>query len=491
MVRLSGFEHGSGDHVSLEEHWAKEEILRLNDFIERPLLLIGGLAVQRYSPGRQSQDLDLVCELADQKRLLRNAYPLTDYDHEENQGDLRPDFIITHRKSGRKTLLGSKILEREPYPNLDYELLREGATPFRYDNRDAIKVLVPLPHALAYTKLLAFLARRNDPKGGQDLQDFSDLTNHRDFSVTNFIALAERSGAEADLNKQLTSLLLTQEETRVIRLSSLFRFANLFPFPASLDTSGNDRNNIDGDKITVPIEQLETHPAILLQNDIDSFNLITAIQRISSSKWGHEFSRYFREVLETQFSSGLFRRNWDIQIKYDFSEIDAGIVKEIIDWEYELINSDQKDIETEIALTHAKNSSAGQVQRLYSMNNEGKRQEIKLLASGSFEGHHWKRDAAKVTLKPDQPYFVTLYYVNKWNVNPNNVKIHNALTSKHPCLGCRMRFNLPHGFRVSLLKGRIIEPNIVNNVFDVRFAEPLLAEQKIEYVLERVESDDE
>ena len=337
---------------------------------------------------------------------------------------------------------------------------------------------------------MAFIARRDGAKGLQDLQDFSDLTNHREFSVTTFISLAQRSGAEKALPSQLSEIDFTAAEREVVQSSSLFRFGTLVPIRREIYGPNTDSQS-NGKRMGKGANQVGS---IGVQTDEARTNeakrLISSIETISRSKWGAEYSRFFREVHETQFAGNLFRRNWDIQISYDFGELSSGVVRETINWEYELVNLSEHEIETEITLTHAKSSGAGQIQRIYSMDDQGRRQEIELLEDGSHEGHHWKRDISKVKLLPDQRYFVTLYYVNIWPVNPGKVKIHNALTSKHPCLGCHMRFQLPTGFRVSLLKRRIIEPNVVNSVFDVRFAEPLLAEQKIEYVLERVNDDE-
>jgi hypothetical protein len=445
----------------IEEHWAKEELLRLEGHIQEPVLLIGGLAVQRYSPGRKTKDIDIVCDLSQQKEILSRAYPLSDYTIEESQNDLRPGYKIVENATGRRIYLGSKIKERTPYPYLDYNILGTDAVAFKYDDKSTTKILIPNAHSLAYSKLLSFFARRGTLKGQNDLKDFVDLTNHPSFSVNGFITVVTRSGATDELNKLFTETVLTEQEQRAIQASSVLRSQSIIP---------------------LTVAQPKKTSAIA---DQSALALVDEITKLSQSPKGEEFGRYLEEIRDTQFQAGLFRRNWDIQISYDVSDLKSGFIKEIINWEYELINFRSYDVETELTLTHAKDVDAGRMSRFYTMLDSGVREEVVLRDQTVIEGHYWKKEAAKVTLSPGRPYFVTLYYVNVWPVHSEAPKIHNSLTSKHPCLNCRMRFVVPEGYTVSLLKRHIIEPNLIDNVFDVRFGEPLLAEQKIEYILER------
>ena len=156
-----------------------------------------------------------------------------------------------------------------------------------------------------------------------------------------------------------------------------------------------------------------------------------------------------------------------------------------IEWEYEPLNIKSQPVAHEFTLTHSNESESGKAIRIYTVLPDGRRQEVEFSESSSFEGHHYKREMSVLTIEPGMPYFVTLYYKNIWYVNPQRPFILNATTTKEPCLNCRIRFTLPEGFRVSLLNRDIIEPNLIEDVYDVRLSKPLLAEQKIEYVLER------
>jgi hypothetical protein len=86
-------------------------------------------------------------------------------------------------------------------------------------------------------------------------------------------------------------------------------------------------------------------------------------------------------------------------------------------------------------------------------------------------------------MEPGVRYIVAFHHKNLWSVNPLEPCITNATTSKDPCLSCRLTFTVPRGYRVSLINKDIIESDIIDDVYDVRLPRPLLAEQKIEYIL--------
>ena len=62
-------------------------------------------------------------------------------------------------------------------------MLEQGARPFKHAQGQLNNIRVPAPHALAYSKLVSFVARvdANPKKGIQDLRDFAGVTNHAEF----------------------------------------------------------------------------------------------------------------------------------------------------------------------------------------------------------------------------------------------------------------------------------------------------------------------
>ncbi|MGK7897335.1 MAG: hypothetical protein AB4372_27875 [Xenococcus sp. (in: cyanobacteria)] len=210
---------------------AKKQIERINQELESPHILIGGLAVGKYCPGRNSQDIDLVCSFETSIKLIDKLYPMKDWKVEElNQDDLRPCYRITHRSQEDKgeIIFGPKIKERKEYEYIEWRYLVEGASTFSVRGNELSNILVPSPHALAYTKLVSFINRNGGfEKRQQDLQDFSDLTNHEEFSSIGLYSLLEKSGSRESLTKQF--LEQSRIFPEIIQNSCLFHMGSLFP----------------------------------------------------------------------------------------------------------------------------------------------------------------------------------------------------------------------------------------------------------------------
>lgn len=206
---------------------AKVQLERINDSVESPLLLIGGLAVQQYHPARSSHDIDLVCPYEEARRIL-DLYPSKDWRVEdENDDEYRPAYRITNKVRDVGTILfGPKITEREPYANLNWDDIRLGATPFRYAGAVFENVLVPTADALAFSKLIAFLERgSNHLKVGQDLQDFVDLTNSDRFSSSAFYDQLRRTEAAPELLRRFAAK--SADFSSTLEASSLIALARL------------------------------------------------------------------------------------------------------------------------------------------------------------------------------------------------------------------------------------------------------------------------
>lgn len=230
-----------------DEHLAKEEILRLNDTIDEAVLLIGGLAVQQYVLERSSKDIDIVCDLSFHKALLANAYGHPKYQKRQRQTDLRPVTEIKNLETGGRVFLGAKILERDRYPFIDYEVLADDSQPFVYDDRKAENVRIPPAHSLAFSKLISFIARRDGEtgiKGLNDLSDFSKLTNCESFSLNSIIALVERLGARVFIEEFFANATLTDEEVAILAEASPIRFQSIFPIETVMFVAERGRRNI-------------------------------------------------------------------------------------------------------------------------------------------------------------------------------------------------------------------------------------------------------
>jgi hypothetical protein len=448
--------------TSTDEHDAKSELLRLDDFLDEKILLIGGLAVQRYVPGRASKDLDIVCSVETQKTLLQKAYPTREYEIDEQQNDLRPQITIHHISSGIKISLGPKIKERAPYQFINYSILLEDAKPFEYDGKKAKNIYIPQPYALAFSKLISFAQRRSNPKSIQDLRDFSDLTNIPQFSLNRLIGIVDKMKARSFLSDFFQKNLLTDLELAVMKDASPVSFQSIVP--------------------------LRIIPTQNTTEEGSNFGraLIDSVLSYANSRNAQSLSPLIEQVHKLQFVQGVVRRSWDVSIEYDISKIDSGVIYERINWEYELMNVQRFPVVYDYEFIHSIEGDAGNVDALYALNPDGTREEITFDAAEQKSIGHFKSDRGQIQLDPESRYLSTLFYTNTWYVNSSRPMITNSTTSKIPCLYTRIVFSLPEGFRVSLLATGVRKPNVVGNKWEYVLPVPLLAEQKIEWMFERI-----
>lgn len=177
---------------------AKGQLEKINDFLEKPHLLIGGLAVQQYVPIRNTSDIDLVCSFDVANQLIESIYTSDQWNVKDlHEDEERPSFQIVHRyKNMGEVRMGPKILERKAYDNIDYKELSKNAKPFSYKNKKFKNIIVPTASSLAYSKLISFLGRSdNYDKALQDLKDFVNLVNYEGFLVNKFWDLLRRSNS--------------------------------------------------------------------------------------------------------------------------------------------------------------------------------------------------------------------------------------------------------------------------------------------------------
>lgn len=190
---------------------AKESLQKIDQALNTPHILIGGLAVEQFYKGRDSQDIDLVCDHKTSKALLR-LFPNNDWDIEDNNDDAyRPSYKITHQiKKGIVIKFGPKISEREPYNYLNWEDFRKGATPFKYKGNEYTNILTPPSESLSFTKLVSAVERKHKSvsKSVQDFEDFINLSNHKSFNMNKFVHLLKKAEFDYDFVKDLSKLII-------------------------------------------------------------------------------------------------------------------------------------------------------------------------------------------------------------------------------------------------------------------------------------------
>jgi hypothetical protein len=228
-------EQMSTDNLPIAIQTAKEELIRINTTLQHPKLLIGGLAIQRYITARDSKDIDIVCTHEEAQGLIRELYPTDLWDVQEvNDDDYRPSFLITHQyKNIGEIIIGPKITERTPYKFINWEELYQSAYPYKFQQSNLDKILIPTCSGLAYTKLIAFLGRNitHTHKRLNDLQDLVDLSNHSEFSSRDFLLFIKKNDATEYVKE---NFILNDDEKKVFRNSLIDRLKTVFTSSESI-----------------------------------------------------------------------------------------------------------------------------------------------------------------------------------------------------------------------------------------------------------------
>jgi ubiquinone/menaquinone biosynthesis C-methylase UbiE len=166
---------------------AKEHLRQISKHLKKPHLLIGGLAIQQYVQGRTSKDIDLVCDSETVMDITYKVFPSRDYNQVAiNDDEYRPSSVFQHRTNQDTFIFfGPKVLERDAYKGLNEEKLLIDSIPFKYKNDLFENIRVPSIENLAFLKLISFCDRveHKVEKGQQDLRDFTDLSNQKQFRL--------------------------------------------------------------------------------------------------------------------------------------------------------------------------------------------------------------------------------------------------------------------------------------------------------------------
>ncbi|MEO0968040.1 MAG: hypothetical protein AAFX80_06765, partial [Cyanobacteria bacterium J06639_18] len=212
---------------------AKQELVRINDKLilnsKQPLLLVGGLAVNRYIKKRKTKDIDLVCGYDESMELLDLLYPSDEWEMDDLNDDYyRPCYEIKHKyKQYGEVVLGFKIKEREPYDFIDWEALLKNGIPYKRKDKDLEYIVIPSCSDLAFTKLISFLDRDVSKldKRQKDLCDFTDLSNHKEFSINDFLSLIKGSTSEDYISENFN---LNEKEELIFCKSAIRKQFEIF-----------------------------------------------------------------------------------------------------------------------------------------------------------------------------------------------------------------------------------------------------------------------
>lgn len=211
---------------------AKVELVRINSVLTKPHILIGGLAVNQYDISRISTDIDLVVDFNTATDIIQKLYPsLTWNTTDKNNDEIRPSYEIINRANPELVIrFGPKILQRQPYEFIDWNILFTGANKFTYQNNQLENILVPSPVYLSFTKLISYIARKdsNPIKASADLNDFCNLTNRDTWNAIDFYTIVANVNA---FDYLIENLKFSKPEKEILEKSSFYQLVNLFRSP--------------------------------------------------------------------------------------------------------------------------------------------------------------------------------------------------------------------------------------------------------------------
>lgn len=188
---------------------------------------------------------------------------------------------------------------------------------------------------------------------------------------------------------------------------------------------------------------------------------------------------------EMLFAGQVIRRNWTVDLSYDFDKIDKDIIIERMMWDYEFANISTDKINYPLKLIML----TGDVNRLVSFTKvDSTGQHVPVFqASDATEketGIFLERQRT-VTLDPGVSYFISMQFLLEHSVSPKTHYLHNALAPIQPTLTARIRATIPPGYRMDLLAEEPVVPSKFEQRWDFILPGPLLPEQIIEYIFQK------
>ena len=201
----------------------------------------------------------------------------------------------------------------------------------------------------------------------------------------------------------------------------------------------------------------------------------------------NELDLLFEKTANLVFSQGVVRRNWSIDLSYDFSKISDSIITEKIIWEYEFLNITKSMLE----YPHKIFMIEGDINKLVELSrvdNDNNRisifpaDESKTSCRSSFV-----RKERTISMPPGVSHFIKLEFLFEHPVCSKTHYIHNCFAPREPTMSSRIKATIPDGYTIGVLGQDLIEPFVSENDWYFRIPGPLLPEQVIEYVFKKKE----
>ena len=188
------------------------------------------------------------------------------------------------------------------------------------------------------------------------------------------------------------------------------------------------------------------------------------------------------------FSKGVIRRNWTIDLSYDFSKINENIITEKIIWDYEFLNITKSVIEYPHTLFMLEGDQNILVS-LTKVDEIGNRIKVFQSEEETTTTHYrtFMKKQRVISLPPGVSHFITMQFLLDHPVCPKTHYIHNAFAPREPTISVRVKADMPTGYQIDILGIDYVEPEVLGTYIEYRIPGPILTEQIIEYIFQKKE----
>lgn len=193
-----------------------------------------------------------------------------------------------------------------------------------------------------------------------------------------------------------------------------------------------------------------------------------------------EISRYFEKLGASFIREGVVRSDWNIITKIDPSEIEHGVLKELVTWSYTLRNVQERPVRYPFKFFDYADQALG---ISFSITKDSAGGEVLLEEERrDAEGGVRKREAQIDIAQGESVKFVVNYLLSHY-VNPKRVHFHNSFVTSNPTDSIVMSVDLPDGYQIDVLAEDTLESNRMSDRHVFRIEGPVLPESCVEYIV--------
>jgi hypothetical protein len=184
------------------------------------------------------------------------------------------------------------------------------------------------------------------------------------------------------------------------------------------------------------------------------------------------------------FDSLVIKPYFNVELRYDVSDIANGFVTESMVFNYACVNISQCDVDYDVQITSIEDTSTNPLMELAKTDSNGKKRLFYRDDSGTHtSGFSFHKTS--IVMEPGALYEFSLKYVFRHPTSPSAGFVHNTLSTRNPAMSARMVVIVPKGFTFSLLAAAEINPDVWNDRLEFTIPCPLLPHHSLEYIFRK------